>query len=626
MKRLAVSLGLVLLTVAIAASVASAAELRLSQARGGHFPDRAFLLSLASRATLAPSQVSVTENSSLVSGVSFEPASSVGQSRFGTVLLIDTSWSMNGAAIRDAVAAANTFVQTRNPGQPVGIIFFSESPQIAVPLTRNTATLQSALTGRPQLHSGTRIFDAASAALQMLARAHIVGGSVILLSDGQDTGSHTSEQALATAASAQGVRVYTIGVRDYSFVGSTLQSLASATNGVYQPVTSAALVQLYRGLGLALSNQYLIRYRSIASLGQHVMVSVSVVGLGAASTSYSTPALPPGGTVTSLGRTIRATFWTSTLGAIVVVIGCAMLLGLALLLAMSHREGVRVRIASFVSSSVPIAREARQRTLVQRALGDVRLRRRERSPWFDALALELDVARIQFSPAQILLATVAGTILLGWLLVAATSSPLALPLGLAVPIGVRFVIQYLANRQRRLFEEQLPDNLQVIASALRAGHTFIGALGVMVEDAPEPSRRDLRRALADEQLGVPLVDALSLVSQRMRSLDFQQVTLVASLQRDTGGNTAEVIDVVTDTIRDRLDLRRLVRSLTAQGRLAGTILSGLPVGLLIAVSLINPHYVHPLFHKTIGIIALVAAGIMVISGSLIIRRIVNIEI
>jgi tight adherence protein B len=187
-------------------------------------------------------------------------------------------------------------------------------------------------------------------------------------------------------------------------------------------------------------------------------------------------------------------------------------------------------------------------------------------------------------------------------------------------------IRFLASRQRRVFEEQLPDNLQVIASALRAGHTFVGALGVMVEDAPEPSHRELRRALADEQLGVPLVDVLNQVSTRMKSVDFQQITLVATLQRDTGGNTAEVIDVVTETIRDRLDLRRLVRSLTAQGRLAGGILTALPIALLIAISVINPGYTSPLFHKALGILALSLACAMVISGALIIRRIIDIKV
>jgi tight adherence protein B len=302
----------------------------------------------------------------------------------------------------------------------------------------------------------------------------------------------------------------------------------------------------------------------------------------------------------------------------------AALIGVAVLLLIRRREDVGERVGNFITRAVPTP--AKHRTLVHRALGDPRLRRGENLRWLEVLALEFDVAHINISPGRLIIMTVAGTFILGWLLVSATTSAAAVILALVLPVGVRFGIRFLANRQRRHFDEQLPDNLQIIASALRAGHTFIGSLGVMVEDAPEPSRRELRRALADEQLGVPLVDALKQVSMRMKSIDFEQVTLVATLQRDTGGNTAEVIDLVADTIRDRLDLRRMVRALTAQGRLAGAMLSGLPVVLLIAISLINPSYVHPLFHAAAGIIALACAAMMISGGYLIIRRIVNIEI
>jgi tight adherence protein B len=204
--------------------------------------------------------------------------------------------------------------------------------------------------------------------------------------------------------------------------------------------------------------------------------------------------------------------------------------------------------------------------------------------------------------------------------------PLAAALALLVPFAVRFGIKYKAARQRRDFNEQLPDNLAVVASALRAGNTFVGSLGVVTQDAPEPSKREIRRALADEQLGVPLVDALNRISERMQSTDFQHVALVATLQQETGGNTAEILDVVTDTIRERLELRRLVRTLTAQGRLAGGILSALPVLLLLGISLINPQYVSPLFHNIIGIIALGVAAVMVATGAIVIRKIVNIDV
>jgi tight adherence protein B len=161
---------------------------------------------------------------------------------------------------------------------------------------------------------------------------------------------------------------------------------------------------------------------------------------------------------------------------------------------------------------------------------------------------------------------------------------------------------------------------------MRAGHTFIGALGVVAEDAPEPSRRELRRVLADEALGVPLIDALNSVTARMESSDFEHVALVATLQRETGGNTAAVIDTVTETIRERLELRRLVSALTAQGRLAGLVVSSLPVALLLIMSLVNPSYIHPLFHRTAGVISLCIGAVMLGTGAWLIKRIVDIKI
>jgi tight adherence protein B len=161
---------------------------------------------------------------------------------------------------------------------------------------------------------------------------------------------------------------------------------------------------------------------------------------------------------------------------------------------------------------------------------------------------------------------------------------------------------------------------------MRAGQTFIGAMGAVIEDAPEPSKRELRRAITDEALGASLPEALGQVTERMKSEDFQHVAIVAALQRETGGNTAEVIDLVADTIRERIEIRRMVRSLTAQGRLAGVVLSLLPVGLLVIISLLNPAYTHPLFHTTIGLVALGIGVTCTAAGSFLINKIVNIKI
>ena len=129
---------------------------------------------------------------------------------------------------------------------------------------------------------------------------------------------------------------------------------------------------------------------------------------------------------------------------------------------------------------------------------------------------------------------------------------------------------------RATFDEQLPDNLDVLAGAMRTGHSVMGALAVMVESADEPSKSEFRRVLQDEQLGVPLDDALMVMARRMESYDAEQVAMVMRLQREAGGNTAEVLDRVAETIRGRMELRRLVQVLTAQARISRWILTSLP--------------------------------------------------
>jgi len=245
--------------------------------------------------------------------------------------------------------------------------------------------------------------------------------------------------------------------------------------------------------------------------------------------------------------------------------------------------------------------------------------------WWARFKVDLDVARITIPPIQIIFWTAAATLIVIYMC-ALLGGMLAGLLGFCVPFVVRGVIRRRLDRQRQLFAEQLPDNLQVLASALRAGHSLVGALSVVVDDSPEPARTEFRRVIADEQLGVPLEEAIEVVAVRMDSTDLRQVGLVAALQHETGGNTAEVLDRVADTVRERFELRRLVKTLTAQGRLSRWILTGLPVFLLLVITLLNPSYISPLYSHTGGRVLLGLAIVMVTSGSLVIRRIINIKV
>jgi tight adherence protein B len=250
----------------------------------------------------------------------------------------------------------------------------------------------------------------------------------------------------------------------------------------------------------------------------------------------------------------------------------------------------------------------------------------EHTRWWTRFKELVELAEINLPPVQIVLWTVVGTIFVGWLMTQLTDAPYLAVAGLVVPFLVYELISKRVKRKRRLFADQLPDNLQVVASALRAGHSLVGAMSVVVEDAPEPTRSEFRRVIGDEQLGIPLEDALEVVVERMKSRELAQVALVAALQRRTGGNSAEVLDRVVELIRERAELRRLVRTLTAQGRLSRWILTGLPLVLLVVILLIAPGYMTPLFESPGGRVLLVVAGVMVIVGSLAIRRIVDIKV
>ena len=315
---------------------------------------------------------------------------------------------------------------------------------------------------------------------------------------------------------------------------------------------------------------------------------------------------------------------SSSLAALAISAVAGVLLGVSVYVLFGRRETVADRVSAYVT----LRRDDPEsnKSLIERALGDKQARKIVRSPLITRLRDEMEVAEIKIGLEQLVLIAIVATVLVSWLLELKTHSPVAAMLGLFVPVAALFVVKTMAAKQRRAFAEQLPDNLQVIASAMRSGQTFVGALKAVIEDAPEPSRRELRKAVLDEQLGIPLADALGQVTERMKSEDFKHVAIVASLQRETGGNTAEVLDLVAETVRQRLEIKRLVRGLTAQGRLSGGILSMMPVGLLIFIAMTNPTYVHPLFHSTVGLIALGVGLGLVVSGGLVIRKIIQIKI
>jgi tight adherence protein B len=625
MRRLAMAT--VLAVLAAIAPPAAAAGSKLTQAGGARFPDRSYVLTLPPGDSVDPAQVEVRENGKAVRDLLVSRPNTVGSGKFGVVLLIDATETMRGRPIEDAMVAARAFARHRNPQEPLAVIAFNAEPTTLLPLTTDQARIDAALASRPSLFArGTHINDAVAAALALLKRDAVTAGSIVVLSDGADTGSLRGAEDVARQARGNGIRIFTVALRSQSFDPSVMRTLASGAGGRYtETASSRSLAGIYDSLGSELANQYLIRYRSLAGLDSDVRVDVRTAdGAALATTEYVSPPLR----VRSTARHEKGGFWGSAAAMVVISFGAALVLALGILVLLAARprgHTLAERIEGFGARLEKEEKPRRWGALTSGMLGGAE-KSLERTRWWTAFKEELEVARIGTPAVQVLIWSVVGMLVTMWLLRAITGSGIVAVLALGVPLGVRAYIKRRLESQRRLFGDQLADNLQVIASAMRAGHSFVGALSVAVEDAPEPAKSEFRRVVADERLGVPLESAIGTVVRRMDSRDLEQVVLVATLQRETGGNTAEVIDRVAETIRERSELRGLVRILTAQGRMSRWVVTSLPVGLLLLITAINPGYMDPLWGTTIGRVLLVLGASMVTAGSLVIKRIVTIEV
>jgi len=191
------------------------------------------------------------------------------------------------------------------------------------------------------------------------------------------------------------------------------------------------------------------------------------------------------------------------------------------------------------------------------------------------------------------------------------------------PFVLRGVVRLRADRRRRAFADQLATQLEEIAGGMRAGHSVTASIASMSERAAEPSRSEFQRAVADERLGAPIDLALEPIARRMQSSEVRQLALVAALTQQTGGNMAQVLDLVAAGVREHMELRREVDALTAQGRLSRWVLTALPPGLLVLLTIMNPHYTRPLFDTAGGVVVLCIAGALLVAGSLVMRMILK---
>lgn len=193
-------------------------------------------------------------------------------------------------------------------------------------------------------------------------------------------------------------------------------------------------------------------------------------------------------------------------------------------------------------------------------------------------------------------------------------------------LGPWFYLGFRRNRRKKKFERQLPDTLQLMAGSLAAGLSLAQSVDTIVRDGTEPVAGEFRKVLVETRLGLSLETALQGIADRFQSKDFAWVVMAINIQRQVGGNLAELLSTVSNTMREREYIRRQVAALAAEGKLSAMVLGGLPPGFLLYLMVANHAYVIVLFQRPLGILMLCGGAFWLSVGIFWMSRLVKVEV
>ena len=638
MKRLLAAFSLVAFCLLAAASGAGAADAVLVRKLDfSQFP-RVTISALVRGPTPDPTEFALRENGRIVPPGSFEviPISQT-DTPIGIVLVIDTSGSMRAGGKLDAAkAAARQFISQKLPNDQVAIVAFSDQPQVVSGFSADGARLTQAVNDLAATGE-TALFDAVRTAATLLTEKPDLQANVVLLSDGADTVSQNGvDEAQASVLSAKAT-LFAVGLRGGEFDAASLTRLASSSGGQYTETTDPGqLATLYTNVQRALQNQYEISYTSTAT-------GAVEVGLAVAGARTSAGPINPG--AVSQGRStspavVEPSRFAEVLEgsgsvlavAVVVAVGAALVLFGIVAIARRESGGLDEALSAYGPVPATMGRsggsgadlDLAQTAVVRRAV-DATARFASDRGVLQAVEEKLEQADLPVRPAEALFFYAVSTAIaafVGLLLGSLFGAFIAVVLIGLAPVAL---LNLLAARRQRQFTAQLPDMLQLLASTLRAGYSLLQGAEAVVEQVDDPMKKELRRVLSEARLGRPLEVALDDSAKRVRSTDYDWAVMAIRIQREVGGNLAELLQTVSETMIARERLRRDVRTLTAEGRMSAIVLGVLPLAIGAVVYVLNPGYLEPLFDRTVGKLMVVGAIVVGLAGFVWMKKIITIE-
>ena len=543
------------------------------------------------------------------------------------VVAIDTSRSMGASGLRNAAAAARVLVRSKRGDDRVAVVSFGRRALRVSDFTNSSDDVASVLSGLAiDDRSGTALYDAIVESAGTLRSSHAAGRVIIVLTDGRDVSSDASLEQAVAAARKSGAAVYAIGIESPDFRAGALRSLARETNGTYYGAGSTkALAQVYSSIAAELDRTWQLSYDTTARPGDRLQLHATLPGYGNADTTVKVPAAFATSGPEAASSLLPKIFY-STLGTflIAVLVGLFALAAVLLFVQLGRGSWVKQRISGHLGDPKRGRLSRGERVSFLAALfrvTDSALGRRQQWRMIERMLVRGDVPLrpAEFVWASLGIGTVAGVVAA----VASVPAPLILLALVAGALVPTFVVRIRVKRRAKEFENQLPDLLATLAASLKAGHSFKHGLQAIVDESQPPASNELQRVLTEAGLGRPMDDALGEMADRLGSENFSFTITAVTIQRQVGGSMASLFEMVAETVRNRQQFARKIKSLTAMGRMSAYTLAGIPFFIGAGISLTNPTYMRPLYHTHAGHMMLLIGLVMMAFGSLILKKIVS---
>jgi tight adherence protein B len=560
-----------------------------------------------------------------------EPAESDTDVQRTAVLVIDTSKSMEGDRFEAAKNAAREFITTVPDNVAVGIVSFSSEVTTALAPTTDRTAATSVLDGL-QLAKKTRLYDGV---IQGVDVAGTEGQrSLLVLSDGADHSS-TPIENVTTAIKDAGVLADVVAIEHSGPRAdlAALQKIATAGQGQVISTDPAALQAAFAAEATVLANQVLVTATLPSGFDKtSATIKVTLPSKGGSITAEAFSTVEPAAQQIAAKRAWTPPSWALYAGPFAIALGIIFLA--VLLVPRTAQLSAADRVTkyteaqasaanpdgggSFMDTDITFASAKETAANVLRRNKDLDAR----------ISARLQAAGSELKSSEWLLVHGALFFVSGLvgLLLGGGNLLIGLAFLMAGLFGPWMFLGFRASRRRKAFNSSLPDTLQLMSGSLAAGLSLAQSVDTIVREGSEPISSEFRRVLVETRLGVSLEDALEGVAERFDSKDFEWVVMAIKIQRQVGGNLAELLDTVAATMREREYVRRQVNALAAEGKLSAWVLGGLPPLFMVYLLLTNYDYVIVMFQEPLGWAMLAGACTILAVGVFWMSRLVKVEI